>query len=149
MIHKNKALNFLYWILTGIFVFLFIFLLVKLFPFYKSFFSFLWQLFAPFLISCLLAYLLYPIVLKIHQHRIPKSIAILFIYIFFFGGIGFSIYWFYPLFIEQLRDFNEHLPQLLQLYESVIYQIYESTSFLPEAVHDKLDQVITKIRNRY
>ncbi|SET78004.1 Predicted PurR-regulated permease PerM [Oceanobacillus limi] len=143
-LHKRQ-LNFLYWVITGIFVFLFIYLLVKLFPFYRAFFAFLLQLFTPFLISCLIAYLLYPIVKKIHQYNIPKSIAVLFIYCLFFGGVGYAIYRVYPAVIHQLRDLNDYLPQLIEMYQGLIYQLYESTSFLPETVHDRMDEFIASI----
>jgi predicted PurR-regulated permease PerM len=142
MLSQKKPANFLYWIITGIFVFLFIFLLVKLFPYYKAFFSFLWHLAAPFLIACLIAYLLYPIVQKIHQYNIPRSIAILLIYLLFFGGIGYLIYRVYPAIVTQLRDLEDYLPQLVAMYQDIIYQVYESTSFLPETVHDKIDDMI-------
>jgi predicted PurR-regulated permease PerM len=141
----QKKPNFLYWIVTGIFIFLFIFLLVKLFPYYKAFFSFVWHLLAPFLVACLIAYLLYPIVQKIHQYNIPRSIAILLIYLLFFGGTGYLIYRVYPAFVLQLRDLNEYLPQLVAMYQDTIYQLYESTSFLPEAVHDKIDVTIQTV----
>src|SRR5699024_8936222 len=41
--------------------------------------------------------------------------------------------------------------QLIRMYEDAVYQIYESTSFLPEAVHDKMDSFVigleTKVEN--
>lgn len=142
MFQDKKYVRFLYWMITGIIIFLFIFLLVKLFPFYGAFFSFVWHLLAPFVIACFLAYLLYPVIEKIHSYGIPKGIAILLIYLLFFGGGAYLSYRLYPVTVIQLRDFNEHLPQLLEMYETAIYQVYESTSFLPEAVHDKIDQLI-------
>ncbi|MUK87017.1 AI-2E family transporter [Ornithinibacillus sp. L9] len=145
MFMHKKPLNFLYWIITGILLFLFIYLLVTLFPFYQAFFAFLLQLFTPFLIACLIAYLLYPIVNKIHHYNIPRSIAVLIIYLLFFGGVGYLIYRIYPAVVHQLRDLNEYLPQLVKLYQDLIYQIYESTSFLPEAVHDKIDDIIGNV----
>src|SRR5699024_10923817 len=88
------------------FFFVFFYLLVKLFPYYKVFFSFLWHLFAPFLIACFIAYLLFPIIEKIHQYRVPKGIAILIIYLVFFGGLTYLGYRFYPKVVLQLRDLN-------------------------------------------
>lgn len=145
MFSENKALNFLFWNIIGIFIFLFIYLLVKLFPIYGTVFSFLWHLFLPFLVACLIAYLLYPVIKKIHQYNIPKGLAILLIYLLFFGGAAYLIYRVYPAVIHELRDLNEHLPQLIEMYEKLIYQLYESTSFLPEAVHDKMDTLIIRL----
>ncbi|OZU89868.1 AI-2E family transporter [Virgibacillus indicus] len=145
---NKKALNFLYWVIAGIFVFLFIYLLVKLFPLYGTVFSFLWSLFSPFIVACLIAYLLYPVINKINSWKIPRGLAILFIYLLFFGGLAYLIYRVYPMLIIQLNDFNEQLPQFIAMYEELIYQLYEYTSFLPEAVHDKIDQLIISVENK-
>src|SRR5690625_4160508 len=142
MYKDKKYIRFLYWMISGIIVFLFIFLLVKLFPFYGAFFSFLWHVLAPFVIACFLAYLLYPIIEKIHSYGIPKGIADLIIYLLFFGGGTYLSYRLYPVTIIQLRDFKEQLLQLLEMYESAIFKLYESTFYLPETVHDKIEQVI-------
>lgn len=145
MFRDKKALSFLYWLIIGIFVFLFIYLLVKLFPIYEVVFSFLWHLFSPFLIACLIAYLLYPVISKIHSFNIPRGIAILIIYLLFFGGMAYMIYRVYPVMIYQLKDLNEQLPQFIDAYEKLIYKLYEYTSFLPETVHDKMDQLFNRV----
>ncbi|WP_010531081.1 AI-2E family transporter [Lentibacillus jeotgali] len=144
MFRDNKPLNFLFWIITGIFSFLFIYLLVKLFPVYDAVFSFLWHLLLPFLIAVLIAYLLYPIIQKMHKHGLPKSLAILLIYMLFFGGAGYLIYRIYPAVIEQTSDLQEQLPQMIEMYRNIIYSLYEYTSFLPETVHDRMDGLISE-----
>lgn len=145
MFQEKKALKLLYCLLISILIFIFIFLLVKLFPFYGAVFSFLWKLFAPFIISCLIAYLLYPIIEKLRDHNINRTFAILFIYIIFFGGTIYLVYHVYPNAIAQLQDFSEHLPQLFTMYEEIINNLYVSTSFLPEVVHDKMDIFFTRM----
>lgn len=148
MFENNKYLRYLYWMILGITSFLFIYLLIKLFPFYGTLFSFIWQVLAPFILACFLAYLLYPIIEKMHHYGLPKGVAILLIYLLFFGGGAYLCYRFYPVAVIQLRDLREHLPQLIEIYESAIYQAYESTSFLPEAVHDRMDEVIQSVETR-
>ena len=145
MFEEIKSFKFIYWLIIAIFMFLFIFLLVKLFPLYGTFFSFLWKLISPFIVACFIAYLLYPIIERLHQHHIKKPYAILLIYLMFFGGTAYLIYRLYPAIILQLRDLNEHIPELIRMYENIISNLYESTSFLPEAVHDQIDQIITKL----
>ncbi|MFD2210996.1 AI-2E family transporter [Virgibacillus halophilus] len=140
-------MNFLLWVLTGILVFLFLFLLVKLFPFYKAVLVFLWQVFLPFFISAIIAYLLYPIIRKMYDHNIPKTVSILSIYLIFFAGGAYLIYRVYPIFLGQIQDLNVQLPHLISLYESLIYKMYDSTSFLPETVHDKMDVVINNLES--
>lgn len=145
MLKDKRLMNFLYWIVAGIFIFLFIFLLVKLFPFYGTVFSFLWKLLSPFFISALIAYLLYPVVKKLQSWRIPKTIAILLIYVLFFGGAAYLIYRVYPAIIQQLRDLNEQFPQVMTKYQVLVYQLYDHTAFLPESVHDKMDELIREM----
>ncbi|WP_269412118.1 AI-2E family transporter [Lentibacillus daqui] len=148
MFKQKTPLPFLYWVITGIFVLLFIYLLVKLFPIYRVILAFLWHLFAPFIIAGLIAYLLYPIVKKINSYHIPKGLAILLIYLVFFGSSGYAIYRIYPAMIHQLSDLQAQLPQLIQMYQDLVYQLYEYTSFLPEVVHDKMDHLIAGMETR-
>ncbi|AXI09553.1 AI-2E family transporter [Oceanobacillus zhaokaii] len=147
MFPRNKRLNYLYWIITGILSILFIYLLVKSFPFYSIFFSFLWKLSIPFLIAILIAYLLYPVIKKIHSYNIHKGLAILFIYVLFFGGIAYLIYRVYPVIVLQVRDLANNFPKMTEMYEGMVLNVYEYTSFLPETVHDKMDQLIYRLEN--
>lgn len=142
---RNNNFRLLYVIALIIFICLVAFLLWKLFPFYKQLFLFIWQLLAPFIIACFIAYLLYPLVIKLHRWKIQKPLAILLIYLFFFGGIAYALYLGYPVIVHQVRDLNEQLPHFIHMYETFIYQVYESTSFLPETVHDKIDSFILRM----
>jgi predicted PurR-regulated permease PerM len=145
MFTENKSLRFLYWILIGIASFLFLYLLTKLFPFYQSILSFIFRILTPFLIAGLIAYLLHPIVEKLHAHKFPRWLAIIGIYIIFFGGFGYLLYRVYPVFVHQLRDLNANLPELMEMYRATIYGLYEKTSNLPEGVHDKMDQLLAEV----
>ncbi|WP_087971763.1 AI-2E family transporter [Oceanobacillus rekensis] len=145
MFDDKKRFTILYWLLIGIILFIFSYLFVKTIPYYGVFFSFIWRLLIPFIISALIAYLLYPLVEKIYSMNINRGLAILLIYLIFFGGAGYLFYRGYPLIIHQLGDLNENLPQFITMYEKLIFQLYEYTSFLPETVHDKIDEVILSL----
>lgn len=148
MFTNKKNWSFFSLLIIGICFILFIYLLVKLFPFYQVVFKFIWTLLLPFFIACFIAYLLHPIVVKLQSYQIHKTVAILLIYGLFFGGIALLVYRAYPVIIYQLRDLNDYLPQLMTMYEEIIYNAYESTSFLPEAVHDQMDQFIRNMESR-
>lgn len=137
----------IYWGVIGILVIVTSYFLVKAYPFYSAIIGLLWHVLAPFITACFIAYLLHPVIKKLHRLQIPKSIAILIIYIVFFGGGTYLSYRLYPLMIHELRDLSEHLPQLFKMYETMIIQLYESTSFLPEKVHDKMDEMISLAEN--
>ena len=145
MFKEKNPLHILYWLIIGILSFLLFYLFVKLFPFYGAVFSFLWSVFLPFFLAIFIAYLLYPIVKKIHSCKIPKGLAVLIIYIIFIGGIIFGIYRIYPLFVRQLTELKDQLPVFIDTYKDWIYQMYESTAFLPEVVHDKMDTLFQQI----
>src|SRR5690625_7415138 len=85
MFANKRAIQILYWLIIGILVILFVYLLVRLFPFYGSIFSFVWKLLSPFILACLIAYLLYPIIWELQEHKINKPIAILLIYVLLCG----------------------------------------------------------------
>ncbi|WP_163537846.1 AI-2E family transporter [Gracilibacillus sp. YIM 98692] len=118
---------------------LFIYLLYVLFPFYKQFVLMLLHVLFPFLMAGLIAYLLHPVVEKIHHYHIPRPVAILIIYFLFFAGTGLGIYYSLPVFIHQLRELQSNIPQFMDAYRSFVYNIYSQTSFLPEEFHDRLD----------
>lgn len=141
---KNK-LTLIYYIIVTISLIFLTYLIIKLFPVYGSIFSFLIHLLIPFIIASFVAYILYPIITWLKQYNFPNVLSILFIYMLFIGGFIYSVYRVYPALMIQLRDLNEHIPQFIKMYEDTIYQIYVSTSFLPEAVHDQMDQFIFNI----
>src|SRR5699024_11797819 len=87
----------------------------------------------------------YPLIVKLYEHKIQRTYAILLIYLLFLGGITYAIYLVYPSFMRQLKDLNDYIPQFIKLYEDIIYQIYDSTSFMPLAVHKQFYQLIVKL----
>ncbi|MEI3605794.1 AI-2E family transporter [Pseudogracilibacillus sp. SE30717A] len=128
-----------------ILIIILLYLLVKLFPIYKIVLFFIGRIIAPFLIAAFISYLLYPIILKLNQFKISKGFAVLIIYFLFFTSVTLLFYKSFPVFVHQLQDLSEHLPQFVYMYEEIIYSLYESTSFLPEIVHDKMDELIVRI----
>lgn len=134
----------------GLFILLSLFLLltVKLFPLYKLILLFIGKLILPFVLSGFISYLLYPIVLKLTSYRLNRISAIVIIYALFFGGIGCAVYYGFPLFVKQVEELSEQLPGIMLKYEEIMYGMYESTAFLPEIVHDKLDDLIIKLEGK-
>jgi len=147
MFRNKRQVNVIYWLIFAILFSLLLFLLYKLWPLYGTVLSFTWKLLSPFIIACLIAYLLFPLIKKLDQYNIHRGIAMLVIYILFFGGLGYLFYRIYPAIIHQLRDLTENLPQFIAMYEGLISQIHESTSFLPEAVHNKMDELVAGIEH--
>lgn len=137
--------NLIYKIILTILALILIYLIVKLFPIYKVILIFILKIITPFIIASFISYLLYPIIIKIHEANINKSLAILTIYFLFFSVIGILIYFGTPIFVNQLYELSDQLPTIIQTGESMILRVYESTSFLPEIVHDKMDTILNRI----
>ncbi|GGM30940.1 UPF0118 membrane protein YrrI [Paraliobacillus quinghaiensis] len=147
MFSQNRVIRWLFWIICGILLLLFVYLLMTLFPFYQTVLTSIWHIVTPFLLAGIIAFLLHPFVEKIHNYRIPRWLAITLIYLVFFGGLGYLGYLIYPDFISQLRDLQENLPKFIHTYRTTIYQIYESTSFLPETFHDRMDLFFNQLED--
>src|SRR5690625_4617699 len=131
-------------VLAILFIFI-LFLLIKLYPMYKFVLASLGRILFPFIVAAFISYFLYPVVLKLHELNMNKAMAVIIIYLIFFAIVSITIYKAFPVFVRQLQDLSEQLPQLIVIYEDIIYSIYESTSFLPEVVHDKISEFIIKI----
>ncbi|PFQ84471.1 AI-2E family transporter [Priestia megaterium] len=99
----------------------------------------------PFFIAAFITYLLHPLIEKTHDKGVPRPLAILLIYIIFFGGIGFGAYKSYPIFVEQVKDLNEQLPHFTNTYRHWVESIHDRTTSLPNGVHEKIEGSIDDV----
>lgn len=142
----NKTLqNWLSKLAVVVLLFAAIYIFLKLEPIWAPIFKVFLAVFIPFFIAAFITYLLYPIIEFIHRLGIPRSLAVLIIYILFFGGVGFGIFKVSPYALKQLRELNEHLPQLADTYQMWIKEFYEHTSDLPETVHTRFEEWLQTI----
>lgn len=102
----------------------------------------------PFLIACFIAYLLHPLIEKIHKEGMPRTLAILLIYILFFGGIGYGIYKGTPIVIKQLQEINEQFPQFTKMYDSWMDGVTEQTANFPSFIHEKVKQIFVGVETK-
>ncbi|WP_281270496.1 AI-2E family transporter [Saliterribacillus persicus] len=125
----------------------FLYLLFLVFPHLMDIFILIIRIISPFIIAAFIAYLLHPLVDFLHRYSIPRTIAILLIYFFFFGGLAWLFYHFTPIIVKQLQDLNENLPAMINSYQVIIQEFYIKTAFLPETFHDKMDEWFLDIEN--
>lgn len=144
MFKNRNPLNLLLWLLVGILFLGLIYLLVLLFPFYKVLFGFILKIIGPFIVAAIIAYILEPVIKKLTDQHVHLGLSILIVYIVFFGSTGILIYNLYPMMLEQMQELSKQLPSFLKQYKDLVYQLYVSTSFLPEAVHDQMDALFEK-----
>lgn len=147
LLHRIDGKKLIYILLIGILLLVFSFLILITYPYFKELFSFIWRLLLPFFIAAFIAYLLFPIIAFLDRQQIHKGLAVLIIYVLFFGGIGFLFYRVYPLVIHQMKDLIDNFPQFIELYEASINNLYNYTAFLPETVHDKIDELLLSLEN--
>lgn len=148
MKEASRLYRVLLWMVTIVVALLLCFLLIKLYPFYRSFLLFLGGLFLPFIVAALIAYLLHPVIDFLAAWRLPRWLSILIIYTLFFGLSGFLVYKGFPVLINQVKEFSHNLPALMERYDHYVEFMYERTAFLPETVHDQMDAVLFGLEHR-
>lgn len=131
---------------SWLFIAVVLFVLIFLFPYYKSVFTVLGSIFLPFIIASFIAYLLHPLVEWTYHQHIHKAIAILLIYLLFLSSTSYGIYLLYPRVMDQLRELSEQLPMYVQMYEQFMQHIDDSAASFPEPIHTSIDQLVLKIQ---
>jgi predicted PurR-regulated permease PerM len=123
-------------------------LLIAIYLFLKI--SFVWMpilrvvviIILPFIIGGFITYLLHPLVEKLHEKGLHRSLAIILIYIIFFGGIGFAVYKGIPAMIDQLKDLTESAPVFAEQYRGWIAKLQSHTRAWPDGLQARLDEGI-------
>ncbi|MEH7399793.1 MULTISPECIES: AI-2E family transporter [Bacillaceae] len=96
----------------------------------------------PFLIGLIIAYLLHPAIEYIHNKGIKRVIAILLIYLLFFGGCVLGLYLLLPIFKQQWQDILRAFPKVMALYDNFLSKIDRKTSRMPIFLHNRIDLMI-------
>ncbi|MGE6259505.1 AI-2E family transporter [Heyndrickxia sporothermodurans] len=136
-----------YWLINLSFALLFLiilYFLLLLKPFWLPLVKIILSAFIPLFIAAFFTYLLHPIVEKLNEKGLHRGLAILIIYIIFFGGIGYSIYLGIPVLIEQIKDLSDHIPEFANKYRNWIENVHDSTSRWPDGMKEQIEQRINK-----
>ncbi|RDI44090.1 AI-2E family transporter [Falsibacillus pallidus] len=96
--------------------------------------------FIPFFIGGFIAYLLHPIIERIHSAGIHRGIAIMMIYCIFFGAAGYGLYKGVPLLIVQLRELSDNIPMFADQYKHWNTHLQNSTSRWPDGVQQQINE---------
>lgn len=126
-----------------LFVVIFIFLKLQQiwFPIVMVIFSVL----VPFIIAAFITYLLHPIVERLHNAGLHRGIAVIIIYLLFFGGIGFGLYKGIPAIIVQLKDLADNIPVFADQYRIWIEEIQEKTSAWPNGMQERIESGLISV----
>lgn len=126
-----------------------LFVFVKLTPIWKPIAMLMLTAVTPIIISAFITYLLHPVVEITHNRGIPRVVAILAIYVLFFGGIGFGLYKLIPQILNQLKELNENIPYLVNTYRDWIQEIEFRTEHFPTGIHQRIEQGLEGVEARF
>ncbi len=105
---------------------------------------------SPFLAAFIIAYILNPVVNFFTQRKIPRSIAVLIIFIVFFGSMALLIINIIPSIADELENLVEVLPNYTTRIQDFIQQL--QTDYrrfnLPEGVRSIIDDSISDVEVR-
>lgn len=113
-------------------------------PLFKGIFSFLKTILAPFVIALMISYLLHPVVSMLNRRKVPRTVAVLLIYAVFLTSMGVILLNLTPVFINQAKELNEHLPELSMQAQGLVDQLNDS-SFIPLSIRDGFNQSLAKL----
>lgn len=108
-ITQSKLFQYGVWLLLGLVILFFVW---QLRPMFALVYRFLKAVFAPFVIAIIISYVLNPIVRMLGGRRVPRTMAVLLIYAVFLTGLCVVLMNVIPMFVEQLEELGEHLPEL-------------------------------------
>ncbi|MGI8316050.1 AI-2E family transporter [Halobacillus mangrovi] len=121
------------------FILLSLLLLAYLFPYYDHILVMIGRVVLPFIIALVLSLLLHPLVRWLEKAGLPRSLAILLIFIVFFTFVSMAVYRGFPHLLEQLKLLTEQLPQISETYQKWTKEFYAQTERFPDGIHEKLD----------
>ena len=142
---KNLKIIWIYRLGLLLLVFLCLLVFLKIKPLWAPIIFVFKVAITPFFIACFIAYLLHPLIEKLHKEGMPRTLAILLIYILFFGGLGYGIYKGTPIVMAQLQEINKQFPQFMKMYDSWMDGVTEQTDNFPSFIHEKVTQVFIGI----
>lgn len=137
---RNRWFAGLVYALLGLLV---LYMLLQIRPILRSVFSFLEAVLTPFLIALMISYILNPIVSLLGRRKVPRTIAVLLIYSVFITSLTVIFINVTPMFLEQVNELNEHLPEFTMQAQSFV-DGYNQSDLLPNSVRDGINRSIAK-----
>lgn len=141
---NNRWFKAFVMILLGLLI---VFMLVQIKPLLLSIYHFLSAVLAPFLVAMIISYVLNPIVCLLNERsKVPRSIAVLLIYAAFITSLAVILANLIPMFVRQLTEMNEHLPQFTARTQNLIAQFNDSR-YVPDSVRAGINRSLSKMES--
>lgn len=132
---KNRMFVVLIYILLTIAV---LYLLLLIQPLITHVYGFLKAVLAPFIIAMVISYVLNPVVCLLNERKVPRTIAVLLIYVVFLTSVVVVLMNLVPMFMKQLKELNEHMPELTIRTQNWIDGLNHN-ALLPQSVRSGID----------
>jgi sporulation integral membrane protein YtvI len=94
----------------------------------------------PFFIALAIAYILNPIVIWLEKRKIPRSLAVMGIYVLVFGLIFLLIGRLVPTVINEVNRFSVHIPRYIDRAQELIEEFNQAAAHiqLPDSVNEAI-----------
>lgn len=130
-------------LIYGLLILALIYMIQQLSPILTGMYRFLKAVLAPFLIAMIISYVLNPVVGLLTRRKVPRTMAVLLIYVTFIASVAVMIMNVTPMFMHQLRELNQHMPEITMKTERWIDGIHQNT-VLPESVRTGILKSLAK-----
>jgi len=141
---NNRAFRMLVYLILALIA---VYMLLQLKPIIMQIYTFLKAVLAPFFIAMIISYVLNPIVLMLTDRKMPRTIAVLLIYVVFCGALTVILMNMIPMFIKQVQELNEHAPELTIRAKSLVDDL-NNNSMLPESIRSGINNTLYKMEKK-
>nr|WP_281419799.1 AI-2E family transporter [Evansella tamaricis] len=94
----------------------------------------------PFFVAGLIAYILHPIIKKMENKKVPRSLSILLIYTLFVLLFIWVLFKGTPYILLEGQELLEQLPYMAETYGTFVNTIHEKAEVLPETFQDRAEE---------
>lgn len=141
--YRSKWLRWMTGVLLSLIILYFVWLLR---PMLHGVFVFLKAILAPFLAAMIISYVLNPVVTLLSKRKMPRSVAVLLIYAVFLTSLAVILINLIPMFIEQLEELNEHLPEMTLHAQGLMKGM--NSRLIPPGVETGMNNWFYQLENR-
>jgi len=141
---RSRLFAVLVYVILGL---LALYLLIQVRPMLMSIYRFCRAVAAPFFIAMIIAYVLNPVVGTLHSRKVPRTAAVLLIYAVFICSCVVIFMNVTPMFISQVRELNEHVPELTIKAQSLMDN-FNNNDMLPESVRTGINRAIAGLEKQ-
>ncbi|MDD2696729.1 MAG: AI-2E family transporter [Candidatus Pacebacteria bacterium] len=102
-----------------------------------------------FIFALIISVLFNPAIKFLQKLRIPRTLAVIFIYVAIFGILGLTIYWTAPMFVLEIQQFSQLFPQYFEKIAPPLrglgIEAFESMETFTQAIGNMLQKASSDI----